>query len=367
MFNNNKIFQITLATIVLSFAAFNNKFPLLSPSSAANIDRVLNETDGNAIYYFFVRHSSWGYSLWYTVFTQALILAVLLRLAFVQKIQAERYTMVYWGSALLITFFSLASFTVSTIDPAVFLVFGIISGGLLFSSHDLTRNEFVFLAGIFVISLWINQALLFSAVFAVLIYLIINFLYVKLDERQVIVAKKRILSIVILLAIGSLSIIINHQRKQEVNHRMQQTRIEYDLKKRSAKHGLLMDYLIRLASLDKINIERTEQQPEIIKVMEKNFNSELRECLLADQIYAKKNLSYLNSCQLLLVISSIFFVVFSRKKTQKDDAIFALFVLVMYFFVTLAGMMPGFANVRSGNLVWITIIPIYRKLCRSYF
>lgn len=367
MFNNNKIFQLTLATIVLSFAAFNNKFPLLSPSSAANIDSALNKINGNAIYYFFVRHSSWGYSLWYTVFTQALILAILLRYAFVPKVHAERSIIKYWGGVLLFTFLSLASFTVSTIDPGVFIVFGILSGGLLFSVQDLNRNDFIFLAVIFVISLWINQALLFSAVVAAFIYFIVNILYVQLRSGQAIVAKKRMLIIIILLVIGSLPNLLNHQKENDANLKLQETRIKDELKKRRAKHGLLIDYLIRFTSLDKVNIERTEQHPEIIKVIEKHFNSELRECLLADQIYFKKNLRYLNFCQLFLVATGIFLVIFSRKKTQKDDAILALFVLIMYFFITLAGMISGVANVKSGYLIWVTIIPIYRKLSRSYF
>lgn len=366
MFNTNKIFQLTLATIVLSFAAFNNKFPLLSPSSAVNIDQSLNKIDGNIIYYYFVRHSSWGYSLWYTVFTQALILAILLRYAFVPKVHAERSIIKYWGSVLLFTFFSLASFTVSTIDPGAFIVFGILSGGLLFSVQDLSRNDCIFLAIIFLISLWINQALLFSTLFAVFIYFIVNILYVQLRNGQAIVAKKRMLFIIILLVIGSLPILLNNQKGNIVNLKLQEIKIKDELKKRRAKHGLLIDYLIRFTSLDKVNIERTEQHPEIIKIIEKNFNSELRECLLADQMYFKKNLRYLNFCQLFLVAIGIFLIIFSRKKTQKDDFILSLFVLIIYFFITLAGMV-GVENVKSGYLIWVAIIPVYRKLSRSYF
>jgi len=65
-----------MGAIVLCFAGLNNKFPLLTESSGIYINSGFTKeapSDRPLLYGIFVAHSSWGKSLWLTIFSQALM------------------------------------------------------------------------------------------------------------------------------------------------------------------------------------------------------------------------------------------------------------------------------------------------------
>ncbi len=79
------ILLVIIGAIILCYMGFNNKYPFLTSDSYKYIDSGFSHIDQDGytlIYGFFVAHSSWGISLWFVVFTQALILSLIIYYVF---------------------------------------------------------------------------------------------------------------------------------------------------------------------------------------------------------------------------------------------------------------------------------------------
>lgn len=141
--SKNKIF-IFIATIILCFAGFNNKYPLLTENSGAYINAGFEKQFAYGVSYvygLFVKHSSWACSLWLTILTQAFIAAVLLFFVFRCFIKNNAFIYFYLSFIILSAFILPGSFAVSTIDPGIFPAFVMLCFILvLFSDGEKGRN-----------------------------------------------------------------------------------------------------------------------------------------------------------------------------------------------------------------------------------
>nr|WP_319398815.1 hypothetical protein [uncultured Carboxylicivirga sp.] len=146
--SKNKIF-ILIATIILCFAGFNNKYPLLTENSGAYISAGFEKQFAYGVSYvygLFVKHSSWASSLWLTILTQAFIAAVLLFFVFRSFIKNKAFIYFYLSFIVISTFILPGSFAISTIDPGIFSAFTILGFILvLFSDKEKSRNLYIIL------------------------------------------------------------------------------------------------------------------------------------------------------------------------------------------------------------------------------
>ncbi len=141
--NKNKIF-ILIATVILCFAGFNNKYPLLTENSGAYINAGFTHQfpySGSYIYGLFVKHSSWASSLWLTIFSQAAVIAILLYFAFKYIMKNESFVYYYVSFVFLSSFVLSGSLAVSTIDPGVFASVILISICLLLFTDKLRGRD----------------------------------------------------------------------------------------------------------------------------------------------------------------------------------------------------------------------------------
>ncbi len=135
---------ILIATVILCFAGFNNKYPLLTMNSGTYINAGLSNHypySGSYFYGLFIKHTSWASSLWLTIFCQAFIIAILLYFIFKYHIKNSFYLYYYVSFVILISFFLSATFTISTIDPGVFSSAEILCLFLLLFTEKIKRQN----------------------------------------------------------------------------------------------------------------------------------------------------------------------------------------------------------------------------------
>ena len=142
---NRKILLVIIGAIILCFAGLNNKYPLLTLDSGVYIDSGFTRevpADRSIMYGIFTAHASWGKSLWLVVFTQALLLSLMLFYYFRYFSRNSRYIVYYLATVFFITFCMSASVTVSTIDPGIFGGIALLGIGLLLFARNLKTRDF---------------------------------------------------------------------------------------------------------------------------------------------------------------------------------------------------------------------------------
>ncbi|MDA3880702.1 MAG: hypothetical protein PF436_09970 [Prolixibacteraceae bacterium] len=149
---------IIIGTLILCFAGFNNKFPLLSTNSGNYINTgFIKETpfSGSFLYGLFVAHASWGVSLWLVVITQTLILSVVISYYFKYFLNTEKYAYYLLAFLFFITFLLSGSLSSSTISPEIFQITTWLCTGLLLFKN-LSKRDKNIVSLIFVLSVSIN-------------------------------------------------------------------------------------------------------------------------------------------------------------------------------------------------------------------
>ncbi len=129
----NPIIQFILAVTVLLNKAVINGFPLLQAKSArimiaASTSKVLNDLEG--FYPFFVKYSSLGLSLWFTVIFQAALLIYALNEIY--KIHLKENKVVKFVCLIFLVFLSNVDYFVASISPHIFALLSLLYGYLIF-------------------------------------------------------------------------------------------------------------------------------------------------------------------------------------------------------------------------------------------
>lgn len=170
---NRNILLVIIGAVILCFVALDNKFPVLIPDTGSYINSGFTRDvpfDRPVLYGLFISHASWGQSLWLVIFSQALILSVVLFYYF-RYFSGNLYFIVFYLACLVfITFCMSASLAASKIAPGVFGGILVLSIGLMLFAKDLTQRDYWIILLITIISAGMDIAYLVTLAFLVIIY-----------------------------------------------------------------------------------------------------------------------------------------------------------------------------------------------------
>jgi len=176
----------------------------------------LGETplDRPIMYGLFIRHSSMGFSLWFTIYAQAVLLAMTLYF-FIKEIIKEnkKFRFYYLLVIIFLTSFSSIGWYASQIMPDIFTSILILSLIILVSNQKLSTIKIILLSSIFVFSCSMHYSHLLIAIVACII-LFFLFLIAKIRKRNAILSFER-LSLISFLSVVAvfLILILNYTHK----------------------------------------------------------------------------------------------------------------------------------------------------------
>lgn len=196
---------ILLGAFILCMPAFYNGYPFFSYDSGTYIRSGFTgivPIDRPLAYGLFIRHSSLFFSLWFTIYSQCIILSGVLYLLLKNIItKKEKIDFNYLIIIVSLTFFTNIGWCVDQIMPDIFAPILIISFINLLVVKNLTVIKLFFLAPVFILSCTTHLTHLLMAIIASSLLLITLFFYRKI--RGVLLYSKKVL-IISLLSIVSL-------------------------------------------------------------------------------------------------------------------------------------------------------------------
>jgi len=209
---NRNILFVIIGAVILCFMGLDNKYPFLTLDSGIYINSGFSKevpADRSILYGIFVAHASWGKSLWLVIFTQALLLALILFYYFRYFSQNAKYPIYYLAGIFFISFCTSASVTTSTIYPGIFGSISILTTGLLLFATNLTDRDFTIILVTAIISLAMDISYLSIVLVVLLIYGILAISHKK--ESQIIESNiKRLLLAFSCVVGGFILICITH-------------------------------------------------------------------------------------------------------------------------------------------------------------
>lgn len=140
------IFLVLFSSILLCFWAFYNNFPLVFPDCGTYIGSGFDAVVpiGRPIFYgLFIRHISMMTSLWLVVWTQGIILALIVFYWFKYLSGTDKFRYYYLAYIFLITFLTGASVNVSQLIPDIFTPVVILCAGLLLFANNLKKRDLI--------------------------------------------------------------------------------------------------------------------------------------------------------------------------------------------------------------------------------
>ncbi|HTA60832.1 MAG TPA: hypothetical protein VK835_00180 [Bacteroidia bacterium] len=209
---------ILLGAFILCVPTFYNGFPILCYDSATyirsgflgsvSIDRPL-------AYGLFIRHSSMSFSLWFTVYSQCIILSGLLYILLKNSIiKKEKFNFKYLFVLIVLIALSNIGWSAAQIMADVFAPIFIISFICFLLLEKLTVFNVVFLAFVFILGCATHLTHLLMALVASFTFLVAYFLFKKKIKNHIFYLKR--ILIVSLLAVVSLftCLLINYTFKE---------------------------------------------------------------------------------------------------------------------------------------------------------
>ena len=341
---------ICMGAIVLCFAGFNNKFPLLLPGSETYIHAGFTRQvplDSTALYGLFITHASWGRSLWLVILTQALLLSLILYYYFRYFSRHPHFAMFYLACLFFITFMTLASVTVSTIGVGIFAGISILCGGLLLFAHDLSKRDRYIMAIALVMSAAMDLTHLVVLICISLSYTLgllcfktspwikTNFRNVAILMTLTITAALMIASIHFLLG-GGFSVVRDHQ--MPVPPQLTQLRpIHTDIKM----------------------IEDTLSE-ETIKSIYTWYNEDAREFSITRQAGGWLDLQYQDYGQSMVIVAclSIYGWTLVRKTRLRHPSLF-VYVLTACLMYALTSVLIYGGGGMQWQVAWMVSIPLF--------
>ena len=353
-----QIVNILLGALILSFAAFYNRFPLLTHYSGDYINsgfkRTIPEAD-TAIYGLFITQTSWTFSIWLVVFSQAILLSLILYYCFRYFSRSHNFLVYYMGFIFFITFLMAASVSVSTIGVGVFLPISILSLSLLLFAKKLPERDLYIIGGIAVISIGMSILNLVSVVLVTLAYTAI-FLIKRIlgNSTSGFAGVGRLLRTFAVIGVSGLLVLtIQYALESQFLLVPLQSFVVPESVTDLFSKGLsnLVDFQIAKYSSTVKNTSFTS--------IEKWFNWELREAFLSQQIWHGVTFKVLSYTQLIFAIVSVilFVYMFLNKKVGSLQPLFR-FCLISFFLLIIIN--PFFKSVgNTWELIWILSLPAF--------
>lgn len=170
---SRNLFLIFIGAVVLSVTAFYNRFPLLIGESGSYIDSGLGQLISRTItpvYGYFIKHSSWGYSLWLVVFCQSFLLSLLLYYCFRYLSNSEKKDMYFLIFIFAIAFLTAAPITVSTIGVDAFSCISMLAIGLLLFADRISLRDLFIISTIAIIGIGTNVVNFIACAILIIIF-----------------------------------------------------------------------------------------------------------------------------------------------------------------------------------------------------
>ena len=170
------ILLVLLCGMLLCYMGFVNAFPLMYPDCGTYILSGFTlkvPVDRPIFYGLFVRHISLQTSLWLVIWTQGILLALVVFYYFKYLSGTRLFRFYYLLCIAFLTFFTPASFNVSQLIPDIFAPVSILALGLLLFAGNMKKRDVVVTTVILVYALAVHNSHLFINVLLLLVFTII--------------------------------------------------------------------------------------------------------------------------------------------------------------------------------------------------
>lgn len=161
---------ILIGTLFICQAAFYNGFPLVYSDTGTYIfsgQEMSIPIDRPILYGLFIKFTSFGFSLWSTIFFQALLASYLLY-KIILTFFSKGTTIIFLSFVFILSFLSGLSWYTSQLMPDIFTAFSILAFYLLIMSKNANKREQFLLLFIFVLTVNVHYSNFLIALFLML-------------------------------------------------------------------------------------------------------------------------------------------------------------------------------------------------------
>ncbi|THU41219.1 hypothetical protein FAM09_03650 [Niastella caeni] len=355
-----KIALVLIGAIILCFAGFNNKFPLLTNDTGVYIDSGFSRNvpfDRPVLYGLFIAHTSWGNSLWLVIFSQALILSLVLFYCFRYFSSSINGTLFFLPCLFFIAFFMSASVTASTVSAAVFSNIASLCMMLLLFAKNVSKRDLAIITIVFVLSLGMDIMNLITT-FLVLVLYTLRCLWTKKEQMQDPIKtnpKQLLITGALLLSACALVSLIHFFLGAGLGI------------VRENKISMLPRLLNSMYAINKERYSRVSGNTLI--GLCKWYEDEVREYYLSRQFQGWLSLNYLNYCKVISAILclGLNLLLLLRKTFYRQRNLFFYIFIALIIQILTGALVYGRNNNIPGHLIWMLPIPLFIYLSEAPF
>lgn len=369
--------NIFVGALIFCFAALNNKFPLLFEESGVYIKdgflrpRVFNNT---FLYSFFVAHTSWGRSLWLVIYTQSLVLTIVVNYYFRVFLKCKsNHSVFYFCYIFLVSFLMSASVVVSTISPMLFNGISILAFGLLLSVRKMSIKDRLIISTIAVISTAMSISSLLILVIISLLYFIINIIFRKktLKKNGASIINIGIVTLFCLAIVFLIQVVPKNRLSNDLIPIKSTMLSEKKHEAPAGAKNIITDILGYLnagvpqplspiwdLSISTYNIPIVNGQA--LNAIEDWFSGDIRECYLSKQREGIEKFTILRISQWLLLLSSIvLYVYFTMDRKMRYRNLLFYFLAAFLLNLAIGSVFNGAQKNNLWSFVWVLPLPLF--------
>ncbi len=365
---NRNIILVIAGGLFLCSAGLNNKFPFLVPGSGEYISSGFTKDvpfDRTIMYGLFVAHSSWGISLWLTIFTQAALLSLVLYYFFRSFSNNRHFVVFYLSCLFFVTSAMSASLAASSIAPDVFAGVAILCAALLLFAGSLCRRDYYIVATLLVVSIGMDVSYLITIAFLVFASGLALLFTIK---GRTSTNARRISIMGLLVITGWLMVSTLHFALKGGFGMVRDHKIVL-LPLRKDAQTVINDFYHQVVNIGIGKYSRPADSSQEVTAIYKWYNDEMRKCYISGQMNGWLNLHALGVSQIVVVILCllIFIPVILNKVVSRHRVIFAfiLFAFIMHAFIS--AWLYGRYNVLPGRIAWLLSVPVFLYLSEAGF
>jgi hypothetical protein len=359
---------LIIGTIILCFAAFHNKFPLMTTDTGAYITAGFTHTyPPNYIgsYGIFIAHSSWGKSIWLIIFSQTLLLSLVLFYCFLYFSRHPQHPIFFLASICFITFFMSASVVGSTVSPDVFISIALLGTGLLLFAKNLSSRSFIIIAVITLISACMNLSSLIAITLIAIIYSITLVLRKSFPPADSITTNIKNIVLITAVAISAWLLLF----AEPILSGDRSAIIWKKITAKQLRQSPRATYTVKNWGIQMINSQSGQHYPgdehsPTFQSVYKWYNIETREYTLSRQYQHWLSFEYLNYSQavsiFLFALMTMLFFVYKKKSRYLPLLYYFSFVIVLQLLIDilLFRQLPATAY----QAIWLLSVPAFLHL-----
>jgi hypothetical protein len=353
------ILSIIIGAFFLCFAGLNNKFPLLANDSGGYIKAGFTKVvpfNRTIMYGLFVAYSSWGRSLWLVIFSQALILSLVLFYYFRYFCRNTSFIVPYLSCLFFVAFMMSASVTTSRIGPAIFAGISILCIGLLLFAENLKRRDFYIISLLLIISTGMDVSyMVISAI--LLIVAGVSLLFRKKEQISgVLNINARRFATTGIPVFLSWLLIFAVVRNNDI----------YPSSKKNIQ-TVIADSFYQLLNIKISQYNMQGKSSEGYGAIHKWYTDEMRACNISCQMNDWLNLNPLNYCQTISAVLCIcvFIMIFAGKIISRHRNLFNYIFIAYMIYAFISATFYGINNDLQSHVAWLLPIPVFLYLSEA--